>query len=245
MQNFCNKHHRKADYEKTSFLKKESLIRGYQTKFYMKNIYIIRHGQTDYNKNHIIQGSGVDSSLNDFGRQQALAFFERYQVVPFDKIYTSQLQRTKQSVQAFTESGLPTEHYEGLNEISWGAREGKKIGEIEDKYYHEMIQRWQEGEVTLAIDGGESPLDVQARQKPILDLLLSRQEEKNILVCMHGRAIRIFLSLIMDTPLQEMDTHYGHSNLCLYQLSYDNGQFQILKHNDTEHLEKLVEETVV
>lgn len=210
----------------------------------MKNIYIVRHGQTDYNKNHIIQGSGIDSDLNDWGRQQALAFYESYQDVPFDKIYTSDLKRTKQSVQLFTENNFPTEHHEGLNEISWGAREGKKIGEVEDQYYHDMLQRWREGEIGLAIDGGESPLDVQARQKPVLELILSRQEEKNILICMHGRAIRIFLSLLMDTPLQEMDTHYEHSNLCLYQLRNENGIFQIIKHNDTQHLEKLVEESM-
>ncbi|HRG79965.1 MAG TPA: histidine phosphatase family protein, partial [Cyclobacteriaceae bacterium] len=59
-----------------------------------KKIYIIRHGQTDFNLQGIVQGSGVDSSLNDMGRAQADAFYLTYKDIPFDKIYTSALRRT-------------------------------------------------------------------------------------------------------------------------------------------------------
>ncbi|MDP4678865.1 MAG: histidine phosphatase family protein, partial [Cyclobacteriaceae bacterium] len=36
-----------------------------------KKIYIIRHGQTDYNKNNMVQGRGINSSINEFGQEQA------------------------------------------------------------------------------------------------------------------------------------------------------------------------------
>ena len=44
-----------------------------------KTIYFIRHGQTELNRLNIVQGSGVDSELNDFGRHQARAFYDYYQ----------------------------------------------------------------------------------------------------------------------------------------------------------------------
>jgi len=69
-----------------------------------KKIYIIRHGQTDFNLQGIVQGSGVDSSLNAMGRAQAQAFFEKYQSIPFAKIYTSALKRTSETVSDFIRS---------------------------------------------------------------------------------------------------------------------------------------------
>ncbi|HLS39123.1 MAG TPA: histidine phosphatase family protein, partial [Sphingobacterium bovisgrunnientis] len=59
-----------------------------------KTFYFIRHGQTDLNLKGIVQGRGVNTSLNDSGRKQADAFFNAYKHIPFDKIYTSTLVRT-------------------------------------------------------------------------------------------------------------------------------------------------------
>lgn len=66
-----------------------------------KTIYIIRHGETDYNKQGIIQGGGIDSSLNELGRRQAQQFYQAYHHIQFDRIYTSELKRTHQSVAPF------------------------------------------------------------------------------------------------------------------------------------------------
>jgi probable phosphoglycerate mutase len=59
-----------------------------------KEFYLIRHGQTDFNKRGIIQGGGIDSSLNDTGWAQAHAFHQQYKQVSFDLIVTSDLRRT-------------------------------------------------------------------------------------------------------------------------------------------------------
>ena len=74
-----------------------------------KKIYLIRHGETKYNKLGIVQGSGVDSDLNETGIEQANAFFEHYKNISFDKIYTSKLKRSQQSVQQFIDLGIPYE----------------------------------------------------------------------------------------------------------------------------------------
>jgi len=204
----------------------------------LKTIYLIRHGETEYNRLKIVQGSGIDAELNPIGKAQADAFFEHYKDVTFDKVYTSDLIRTKQSVEKFIKLGLPTEHHEGLNEISWGNREGRKISAEDDQYYQDMLKAWAEGNIKYAIDSGESPYDVQTRQKPVLKLILSRKEEKRILICMHGRAMRIFLALMLHYPLKNMDV-FEHSNLCLYKITYTGESFRIDLHNNTEHLKNI------
>ena len=200
-----------------------------------KKIYVIRHGQTDFNLQNIVQGSGVDSSLNNQGRLQAEAFFNAYRNVPFDKVYTSGLKRTAETVASFIKLGIPTESLRGLNEISWGTKEGFPITPEEDEYYHYMLKQWQLGNTSLRIEGGESPEDVVKRMQPALDHIMSHAEEKNVLVCMHGRAIRILLCTLLKMPLKFMDT-FEHQNLCLYLLDYDGLKFKIERNNDTSHL---------
>jgi broad specificity phosphatase PhoE len=202
----------------------------------IKKIYIIRHGQTDFNLRGIVQGSGVDSSLNETGKAQAKAFFEKYENVSFDKIYTSKLKRTKESVQGFIDKGIPHESLVGLNEISWGSKEGQEITPEEDLYYHWMLEEWQKGNTFQRIEGGESPEDVALRQQLAIERFMRNDNEQTILICMHGRALRILLCQLLNYPLKAMDT-FEHKNLCLYQLDYTGSMFAIKKHNDVSHLQ--------
>ncbi len=200
-----------------------------------KKIYLIRHGQTDFNLRNIVQGSGVDSSLNDRGKAQAQAFYDAFKDISFDKVYTSALKRTAESVRAFLDRGIPTEALAGLNEISWGTKEGHPITPEEDAYYHYMLKQWRVGNTSLKIENGESPEDVVSRMKPALDHILKNENEKTILICMHGRAIRILICMLLNIPLKNMDM-YEHQNLGLYLLNYENSVFSIEKHNDVDHL---------
>lgn len=202
----------------------------------IKKVYLIRHGQTDYNLQSIVQGSGVDSSLNATGQRQAELFFEKYKNIAFDKVYTSTLQRSMQSVQGFIDLGLPHEQHAGLNEINWGTREGTRITPEEDAYYHGILQTWREGETGICIEGGESPDLVYQRQTPFIDLMLSRPEEETILICMHGRAMRIMLCQLLRYPLRCMD-EFRHENLCLYELDYTGSMFSVNKYCDVAHLQ--------
>lgn len=202
-----------------------------------KIVYLIRHGETDFNRQGVVQGSGVDSDLNELGKAQAEAFFEHYQHIPFDKVYTSKLKRTHQSVNKFLEKNLAWEQHTGLNEISWGIREGKIPNHLDNEYYKVLIDSWIAGGTHLPSEGGESPEDVIARQKPIIELILSRPEEETVLIAMHGRAIRILLTLLLERPLNEMDT-FDHANLCLYKLIYDyqTSKFTVELACDITHL---------
>jgi probable phosphoglycerate mutase len=208
------------------------------SKLVTKKIYLIRHGQTDFNMAGIVQGSGVDSQLNEFGKSQAIAFFEAHKDIRFDRVYTSALRRTRESVDAFIIGGLPVESLAGLNEINWGNKEGQKVSIKDDQRYFEMLERWRNGETSLRIEGGESPDDVLNRLIPTWDYIMNKSDEKQILVCAHGRVMRVLLCHLLNYPLYSMDL-FEHSNLCLYELTYTGKMFRIERFNNTDHLRSL------
>ena len=204
----------------------------------IKDLFIVRHGQTDYNLKGIVQGSGVDASLNDNGRKQAQAVYNSYKSFPFDKLYISRLRRTQESMQNFINDGLPYEKLEGLNEISWGTREGQPFTPAENKYYFRTLEKWQQGETSLPVEGGESPDEVAMRQLDALKYIFAQKEEEKVLICMHGRAMRILLCQLFNYPLSNMDI-FSHANLALYHVKMTASMCQLISYNENSHLKGL------
>ena len=160
-----------------------------------KQIYILRHGETEYNRLHIVQGSGVDTSLNEKGRAQAQAFFNHYQHIPFEVVFTSALQRSQQTVELFSDKGIPTEHFAEINEINWGIHEGKKSAPEMVEQYKQLMVAWKNGDYDARLEEGESAAELAARLNQFLEQLKKRTEQK-ILVCTHGRTLRCLICLI-------------------------------------------------
>ena len=200
-----------------------------------KELYIIRHGETDLNKQGIVQGRGINSDLNDTGRAQAASFYQLYKDVPFDKVYTSSLKRTHQTVKGFIDAGMPWQQLSGLDELAWGVWEGKANDEHAIAAFKGMMEKWQSGDFDSHFEGGESPNQVKARLQEALDVIVNAPNEKTVLVCMHGRALRLLLCLITGKPLSEM-TEFPHQNTTLYKVGLKDGQFTILEFNNTDHL---------
>lgn len=205
----------------------------------MKEIYIIRHGETELNRLGIVQGRGVDSDLNDTGRAQAQAFFDHYQSVPFDKIYTSSLKRTHQTAKGFIDLGLPWAQLEGLDELAWGLWEGQPNTEEARHAFMQLVEAWQSGDYDAKFEGGESPNEVLARLKDAMEVIISNENEKTVLVCMHGRAMRLLLCYLSNKPLSEM-ADFPHQNTTLYKVDYQNGTFEVVDFNNTAHLKELI-----
>lgn len=201
----------------------------------MKQLYIVRHGETQYNLERKVQGRGVDAPLNETGRLQSLAFYERYKGEAFEKVYVSTLQRTQQSVERFIAAGIPYTKLEGLDEISWGNKEGLPFLPEAHSHYLATVEAWQRGELDTKIGGGESPNEVMHRQKEAIQHILSHENERKVLVCMHGRAIRILVCWLLGYPLQYMD-NFEHTNLGLYIINYSQGLFSLVAANEISHL---------
>ena len=195
-------------------------------------LYIIRHAETEYNKKGIIQGSEVDSDINDVGESQANSFYEYYKDINFDKIYVSDLKRTFQTIRRFTENGLSYEKLKEFNEISWGINQGKS-DDLED--YARLIDTWLAGNLDNKFEEGESPNEMSERLVKGFDKVLD-DDHDTVLLCIHGRALRILLSKIIDNDLTKMDK-YVHSNTGLYILEFKNGKYEILGRNLRNHLQ--------
>lgn len=200
-----------------------------------KTLYIVRHGQTDLNKQGIVQGRGRDTDLNDEGRRQANQFYEAYKSVVFDKIYISELKRTQQSIQQFIDLGIPYQKLAGLDELAWGIYEGQPATTENKAAFLDLMRNWLDGNLDTKFEGGESPNEVKERQLQALEIIMAHPEEKNVLVCMHGRALRLLMCILTGLPLTQMDT-FPHQNLVLYKVTYDGSKFTIVEANNALHL---------
>ncbi|MFD0794044.1 histidine phosphatase family protein [Mucilaginibacter litoreus] len=203
-----------------------------------KTLYIVRHGQTELNKLGIVQGRGRDTDLNDEGRRQAQLFYDAYKDVPFDKIYISALKRTQQSIQPFIDAGIPYEKLSGLDELAWGIHEGQPNTPETKGAFLQLMRDWLDGKLDAKFEGGESPNEVAIRQREALDIIMSHPEEETVLICMHGRALRLLMCILTNQPLSNMD-NFPHQNLVLYKVTYDGQQFEIVDANNALHLKNV------
>lgn len=184
----------------------------------------------------MVQGSGIDAPLNETGRQQASAFFQFYGHILFERIYVSNLKRTTETVQGFIDLGIPVESLSGLNEISWGTQEGVAFTPESATEYQRVVKEWQKGNLDVAIEGGENPKQVEHRQRAAFEQI-SATNESPVLVCMHGRAMRVLFSWMLNYSLACMD-NFHHTNTGLYVLNYTGRHFTIEEFNNLDHLKK-------
>ena len=181
-----------------------------------------------------MQGRGVDASLNNKGKEQADRVHRHFEGVHFDAIFTSELKRSKETVAPLLRNAPTVYSHEGFDEISCGKLEGVKASIEEKNEYSETVKAWRRGELEKNIGGGESPIEVMNRQMMAMQEVINHGGE-NMLVCMHGRAMRILLCWLLNYPLNFMDG-FPHRNCCYYQLSSQNDQFSVSVFNHTKHL---------
>jgi broad specificity phosphatase PhoE len=200
----------------------------------MKELYIIRHGETDFNQQGIIQGSGVNASLNENGKLQALKFFHQYKGLDFDYVYTSTLKRTHETAQHFINQGITWRVRAELREIGWGVHEGKKANKQTTEQYENLIKNWSNGNLEAKLEGGESAASMVTRLNHFLDEI-KKTDFRRALICSHGRTLRCLMCLINKDDFSEME-NYHHHNTGLYVVQLKEDAFKIVVRTDTSHL---------
>lgn len=202
----------------------------------MPKLYLIRHGQTDYNLKGIVQGGGIDSDLNATGRRQGKLFFETYKHIDFARVVCSELKRTYQTIHYFEQAGYEVERLSAINEMNWGMLEGMAAEHAKPEY--ERLNRvWAAGVIDQPIQGGESPTGVWERVKPgIEEIVAGLGPDENALICAHGRLLRIILSEMLGYGIQHMN-NFQHENTGLSLLNrLSNGRWTAERLNDLSHL---------
>ncbi|RMG85165.1 MAG: histidine phosphatase family protein, partial [Bacteroidetes bacterium] len=158
---------------------------------------------------------------------------EKYAGEGFEVVLTSTLQRTRQTVRSFIESGIPWEQFPEIDEMSWGVHEGQKPDATMIAEYKTLMEHWKNEQYDAKLDGGESARQLGQRIDRFIEILKKRPERK-ILVCTHGRAMRALICRMKNQPLKNME-HVGHKNTGLYIARFDGNEFHFLTENERSH----------
>lgn len=204
----------------------------------MKYLYLIRHGETEFNKSRKMQGRGIDASLNKKGNEQAKDVSAFLRDKPITKIVTSSLKRAIESAEPLCDLfELKGENHPELDEMDFGELEGKPFEEVKPDliYLHDS---WTKGKLDIAPESGENPNQVFNRaNKKVVEILESANDE-HIVFMLHGRLIRILLSEWLGLGLKNMH-QIEHQNGAINILTWNNGVFEAIELNVIDHLEKV------
>jgi probable phosphoglycerate mutase len=201
-------------------------------------IYLIRHGETEYNRLDRIQGRGIDAPLNATGERQARAVGRWLRDAGVDAAVSSSLLRARQT--ASLAMGLPMDGIPAdadLDELSYGAMEGIPVDEQRGDLA-ELYATWSRGELHVAPEGGENPLQVYERASGAVRRLVAAHPGKTLALFTHGRTLRILVSGLTGLGLTNM-RDIPHQNGCIYRLRHLDGQYHIDLHNVIDHLTEL------
>ena len=200
----------------------------------MTKIYLIRHGETEWNKIGKLQGSS-DIMLLPEGIQQAHLLAEHAPFHAVDAIYSSDLSRAVMTAEILAEKfGLPVIKERGLRETSFGDWEGQFLSElaIENpagfEYFFTKPDKVQP-------PNGETFLESQARIMNALDEIIADNEDKNIIVVSHGAAIRLIICAALEIRIRKMWA-IGQYNMAVNVLTFEEGVFSVELLNNTMHL---------
>jgi broad specificity phosphatase PhoE len=155
---------------------------------------LVRHGETDWNRDGRWQGQS-DTQLNEVGRAQAARLGEELDGV--DVVYASDLARARETAEILARRlDLDVELDERLRERGFGAWEGKTGPEIEVEF-SDAHARWRAGEGPGA-DDAEPFADFAVRVQSFLEDVLARHPDETVLVVSHGGSIRVIHALASD-----------------------------------------------
>ncbi|MDD7769538.1 histidine phosphatase family protein [Suipraeoptans intestinalis] len=166
-------------------------------------IYLVRHGETDWNKARLIQGR-ADIPLNDFGRSLARKTGEGLRDVVFDVCYSSPLQRARETAELIVAGRqMAIREDARLLEMDFGEYEGKCCKWDDWELPAEFRDFFEAPEQYKAPAGGEDFLQVKERTGQFLKELTEKEElqESRILVVSHGAALAGMLNVMRRDPL--------------------------------------------
>lgn len=198
-------------------------------------LYLVRHGLTDWNQKRVCQGQ-TDIPLNDEGRRQATALADRLAPITFDALWSSDLCRAHETAEIVRGGrSLSLGVSPDLREMSFGEWEGQDLGGLFERLPEER-ERWHNQPEMWHAPGGERLGEVQARMVRFLDTLLEQHTGERVLVVSHGFAILTYLCQVIGLPVQRF-RHLWVDPTGICELRF-GGRLPILKrHNDHAHLE--------
>jgi probable phosphoglycerate mutase len=207
----------------------------------MTELIVIRHGETDWNRQHRFQGQ-IDVPLNDIGLAQAERLALRLADEPFDVLLASDLQRAQRTSQAVAQRrAQPVLAAPLWREQAFGVLEGLDVGTIR-RDHRDLWERWVRHEADYALPGGgESNQHFYERVMQALQDTLAAHAGARVAVVTHGGVLDMLWRAAHGLPLHGPRA-CEIPNTGINRLRWADGRLQILHWADAGHLAGLPEQ---
>lgn len=202
-------------------------------------IYIVRHGETMWNKEGKMQGQ-LDSKLSEKGIEQAKKLSEKLKDINFEKVYSSVSSRAVETARILVgEREYKIEKSELIKEINMGIWQGMAKKEVLEKYGDNNYRFWNAPHIyDHIINKGESFEELKKRAVRFIEEIVEKHNNGNILLVSHGVTIKAILSSIEKKTIEEFwDGQFIlNTSLSLITHNKDTG-YKIEKTSDISHLD--------
>jgi len=201
-----------------------------------KNIYLLRHAQSEYNEKGIFQGR-LDSDLTPLGFVQARLSAQEFLGKEIEVIYSSPQRRAYKTALTIADLlGLEVIVDERIREMSFGNYEGKKFWDLVEEEGH-IFRAWLSNPVRNPLPTQENMEDFSKRVKSFLEDVINGPY-KNLLVVAHGGTLHAMVCLATGLGLENIwNIHMDNTGFTL--LSYNSGRFELKYLNRLCHREVL------
>jgi len=201
----------------------------------MTNIYIVRHGETQWNKEEVFRGR-KDIPLNETGQKQAEMVGLYFRDKGIKRIVSSPLARAVQTAEAISKTtGMAVVSTEEFTDINFGAWEGLSLREVERRYPADLAV-WKTLPENLKIKNGETLEMVRKRISIGLADVVPTKEGAVVVVTHRVICKMIVLHLLKIGNEHFWDMKYDPASITLVELN--NNQFTLAFSNETCHLRK-------
>jgi broad specificity phosphatase PhoE len=208
----------------------------------MTSVYLIRHGETAWNKEEIFRGR-TDISLNEIGFREAELVGEYLKGKDIHVIYSSPLSRARETARRIAQVfNLKVQPLEGITDMSFGKWEGRPLKEVQI-HDRELYRQWREEPHLIRLPGGESLDEVRIRAMAALEEVIQYHHGKNLVLVSH----RVINKVIICGILGIDNSHFwqiAQDPTAINLIQYKNGKYILSFMNETCHLKPLKEERV-
>jgi alpha-ribazole phosphatase len=167
----------------------------------MLELWLVRHGQTDFSRENRFCGS-IDPSLNDIGKRMADALGAAHGADQWDAIYCSTSTRAQQTAAPLAKhAGVTPVLDAGLREISYGEWEGLKHEEARAKF-PAIYEYWAQDTASRATPGGETAFMVASRAAPVIERIRREHQDGRVLVVSHKATLRILVCALLGMDVR-------------------------------------------
>lgn len=197
-------------------------------------IYIVRHGQTEWNLLGKTQGHG-NSDLTPKGIEQAELLADSMTKYPIDYIYSSDLGRAYKTAEIIgNKLSIEVEKTEALREMNFGTWEGRIIKDIieEDP---ELYKMWRNEPHLAKIPQGETLSQIKERTDAFIKEINEKYDGKHIVLVTHSLCARIMLLSFLDSDVKNI-YRINQANTALNIIELRDYGPVVMKMNDTTHI---------